>query len=500
MEDPLEFGRKMFMATCHFSNALSSYYTGLSKYHNDFLDPFWISMSSFYSTEIEKVKKFSPQETFNDYIELLQFNLQVAKRGYDSSMQQMDEYHSRHFPEFLNALGNTITGTEGEDIETYSKRLSVLMNQLTYEYPAMIKAIKPQYGLHLDSPGYKLAMETESFYLYQVLPLDPGVETKQNGKPVIIIPPYVLGANILCLLPGENKSYVHAFANQGIPTYIRVMKDIHHIESVQNLTGEADALETRTMCEKVMAAHGRMVTLNGFCQGGYMSTLNILSGELDGLVDALITCVTPMDGTRSRALVEYLEHLPDRFRDLGYAVKEGENGNEIVDGKVMSWVYKLKSMDQEAPLVTFYRDLLMIEKSGMKLSPTAAALNYWLIYDRTDLPVEITQLSFKSYTIPVEKDGTLPVTMFGKKVNFKRLKEKNIKFLLCYAGSDELVDSAAALAPVDFIDTVEVTKFPKGHGSIATSWSNPKSECALHTVFDGQRGPVRFQMDLDMEK
>jgi hypothetical protein len=51
---------------------------------------------------------------------------------------------------------------------------------------------------------------------------------------------------------------------------------------------------------------------------------------------------------------------------------------------------------------------------------------------------------------------------------------------------------------LDYIEA-EVTPFPKGHVAIATSWSDPKSACALHTRFgDGNwRGPVRFQMDLD---
>jgi hypothetical protein len=37
--------------------------------------------------------------------------------------------------------------------------------------------------------------------------------------------------------------------------------------------------------------------------------------------------------------------------------------------------------------------------------------------------------------------------------------------------------------------------------AIATSWSDPKSACALHTRFgdDQVRGPVRFQLDLDAE-
>jgi len=143
---------------------------------------------------------------------------------------------------------------------------------------------------------------------------------------------------------------------------------------------------------------------------------------------------------------------------------------------------------------------MMFDRPGgytKPISKTAAAINHWLIYDRTDLPVDITQMSFDSYTIPVTAEGTLPIKLFGRELNFKRLAAKNIPFLICYAKMDDLVDEPSALAPLDFIDA-EVTAFPKGHGSIATSWSDPSSACALHTRFgDNQRGPVRFQLDLE---
>ena len=146
---------------------------------------------------------------------------------------------------------------------------------------------------------------------------------------------------------------------------------------------------------------------------------------------------------------------------------------------------------------------MMFDRSNsneIKISKTAAAINHWLIYDRSDLPEAITKMSFDSYTIPIDQDGTLPVKLFDRKLNFKRFKEKEIKFLICYAEKDDLVDKETALAPLDYIDA-EVTSFPKGHGAIATSWSNPESACALHTRFGDQnyRGPVRFQMDLDRE-
>jgi hypothetical protein len=110
-------------------------------------------------------------------------------------------------------------------------------------------------------------------------------------------------------------------------------------------------------------------------------------------------------------------------------------------------------------------------------------------------------MSFDSYTIPVTPDGTLPVRLFGRKLNFHHLKEKGIPVLICYAEKDDLVDKEAAIAPLDFIDA-EVTVFPKGHGGIATSWSHPESACALHTRFGEKkyRGPVRYHLDLDKDQ
>ncbi len=107
-------------------------------------------------------------------------------------------------------------------------------------------------------------------------------------------------------------------------------------------------------------------------------------------------------------------------------------------------------------------------------------------------------MSFLSYNEPITEDGTLPVRLFDRKLNLKRLQEKKIPWLICYGTHDDLVEKETALAPLDYID-VEVTPFPKGHVAIATSWSSPDSDCALHTRFgDGNyRGPVLFHMDMD---
>jgi hypothetical protein len=87
------------------------------------------------------------------------------------------------------------------------------------------------------------------------------------------------------------------------------------------------------------------------------------------------------------------------------------SGNQVVDGRVMSWVYKLKSMDREAPAYVFYRDIKMFDSvdiEKLRINKTAAALNYWLLYDRQDLPPAITKMSFDSYTIPISRKELFP--------------------------------------------------------------------------------------------
>lgn len=480
--------------------AQQAYYLGLLYYFNDFTTPFWTALNSFLTREKDKIKEVNLLQTILDYLELYKFNMQIAGKSAGPALKGLNDFNRNYAEKFMEALINSVFNVDSADLKKLSADHVQTLNNLIKVYPNAIKDIENDFGFHFDDGGYLQVAETDRFILYQVFSLDKKISVRKEAKPIIIIPPYVLGANILAFLPHEKKSYTHAYADQGIPTYIRIMKDIDEIPAMQIMTGEDDARDTRYFCEIIKKKHGKMVTLNGFCQGGFVALADILSGELDNLVDAFITCVTPIDGTKSKSLVEYLQHVPQRFRDLGYAQKIMPNGNSIVDGKVMSWVYKLKSMEKEAPLVVFNRDLTSFATASgdeFKINSTAAALNRWLIYDRNDLPVAITQMSFDSYTIPITEDGTLPVKLFGKELNFKKIKKNGIKWLLCYAESDDLVDRDAALAPLKFLD-VEVTAFPKGHGAIATSWSHPDSECALHKRFgNNYRGPVRFQLDLE---
>jgi len=471
-----------------------------SRYVNEFFIPYLVSTTYFQDVELNRARHADFRETTEAYQKLFNFNLALWMRAMTGAGDSLSRYVSTEARRTFDAMAELAAG-DSADLARLMRRKAELAEIMARRYPEAIDAIAPEYGLFAAGTKVEKVDETGRFILYQVLPTEAGVEVRQDGKPLLILPPYVLGANILSFLPKEQRSYVHSFANQGVPTYIRILKDIAESEALQTMTGEDDTVDTQRFCEAIHRRHVRGITLNGYCQGGFSALSNLLTGRLDDLVDAFITCVAPMDGTRSKGLSGFLGDLPQRFNDLAYGTKTLENGNVVADGKLMGWVYKLKSIETESPVPAFLRDLLMFarqEEGKIAIGKTAAALNYWLNYERNDLPLEITKMSFASYNTPITENGILPVTLFGQKLDIHRIGERNIPWLICYGESDDLVEPAVALAPLDFVDA-EVTAFPKGHVAMATSWSHPGSACALHTRFGEKqyRGPVRFHLDLD---
>jgi len=473
----------------------------LCRYSSEFVIPYLLSTHYFSKAEASRLFCIDLQSTLNAYANLGLFNLELGHRALLGAFDALNSYMRLDHPKAVEAASQLLFNGDWSGFRQLLKRKTKLLEIMAFRYPQAIQAIEPEYGFHFERGENPKVAETDRFVLYQIMPTDPKVSVRNDGKPILIIPPYVLGANILGFLPKENRSYAHCFANQGIPTFIRILKDIRTSEALQVMTGDDDARDTRRFCEAIRQRHGRLITLNGYCQGGFSGLCGLLSGELDGLVDAFLTCVAPMDGTRSRGLSGFLANLPQRFNHLDYGTKTLPNGNQVADGKLMGWVYKLKSIQDESPIAAFYRDLMMFARQDgdeFRISKTAAAINFWLNNERFDLPLEITRMSFASYNTPIAADGTLPVTLFGRKLNLHRLKEKGIPWLICYGLHDDLVEPQTALAPLDFVEA-EVSAFPRGHVAIATSWSDPASACALHTRFGDQnyRGPVRFQLDLE---
>ncbi len=486
--------RKPLAASLEAMTGMLLFWSGLSRKLHDFIQPMLKASDYFDAQEAKKFWENTPAENLEDYMNLYSWNISLFLKALDSSQEETLKYVAKNAEDLTKAIFD-----DSVTVDDVIAKKTAALKQVVLDMPKAVKDIRKEYGFHFDTPGYEKVAETSRMLLYQVLPNRPGVTTNAGLKPVIIAHPYVLGANIMAFLPNEGRSFVHAFANKEIPTYVRIIKDIDTTDAVQIMTGEDDVLDTRYFSQIVRDRHHKPVTLVGVCQGGFMLMAGILTGRLEGLVDALITCASPLDGSLSKGLKTMLDQVNDRFRELDYSVKTLPNGNRVVDGAVMSWVYKLKSLEREAPVYAYISDLERAERSKGAISKTAAAINYWLLYDRTDLPVEITALSRLSYTVPIAENGDLPIELFGKKLNVKYLDEHNVKFLICYGTGDELVEPASALAPAKHVHA-EKTPFPKGHAAIFTSWSSLDSEYALDKVYkDGSRGPVRFQLDLSNE-
>lgn len=483
--------------------AASSYYNqALTRYTNEFSAMYLRSLRSFCNESLNSSLEGDPASA-SELSELMQANVLTFQRI--MSRAWIDAFGSQINENLLlqQAIRESWLGTRPGAISMYWKGLRRSLEAVAVDLPASVEKIGAQFGFHFDKSGYSLVAETPRFLMYQVHPTKPVVSTTPCAKPVLLIPPYVLGANVLSFLPEEGRSYAHSFANAGIPTYIRVVRDIRFSEAVQLMTPEDDANDTKELCQRLVNMHGHRVTLNGYCQGGLIAAVNVLSGILDDLVDALIVCVAPLDGSRSGGLREFKAHLPERYQQIGYARKQLPNGNFVVDGSLMALVYKLRSLD--SPLSDFYRDLQMVrlkDPSGETvIQSMAAAINRWLTFDRSDIPLLITELSNQSYGTAIKPDGTLPVTLFGRSLSLKRFKERGIRMLVCYGTKDDLVEPASALVLLDgrplvqSLADAEITSYEKGHIGIAVIRQGSKEALDL-TYSNGSRGPVRFHLDL----
>ena len=269
-----------------------SMWRALDRERLEFFDPFRIAaVIAFRAAQKDPL---TPQQ----WSQLLQNNLALISKATWANQEQLTKYLMEEGQKAWSAWYNSAFALPGETFPEFVHRQAEVMEAVA-DFPEQIEKVEDDFGFHFRWSNYKLVHETNSFLMYQVLPMRPGVRVRNDLKPVLLVPPYMLGVHILAFLPGEDKSYAHAFANEGIPTYVRVVKDIWETEAVQTMTPEDDCLQTHQLCAKLVDTHGRKVTLNGTCQGGYVCLMNLLSGQFTDVCDTLISNVTPVDGTCS---------------------------------------------------------------------------------------------------------------------------------------------------------------------------------------------------------
>ncbi|VFM95316.1 MAG: hypothetical protein BECKG1743D_GA0114223_100915 [Candidatus Kentron sp. G] len=427
-------------------------------------------------------------------MEILQHNQQMASKALSATQEKLTDYIYDQIQAVNQAFFNTLSQSDGENLSQFARREAEIMEAVA-NFHEQIEKIKDDFGFQFGSSGYKLVHETSGFMLYQVLPTKAGVKVDDKLKPMILVPPYMLGVHILGFLPGENKSYAHSFANEGIPTYVRVVKDIMENEAVQTMTPDDDCTQTKELCAKLVEKHGKKVTLNGTCQGGYICLMNVLSGTLTDVCDALITNVAPIDGTYSEAI----SGMPQMHHD--FITTTLPNGNKVANGYLLSLGMRFVAIDRENPLVKVLDQISLHKATEANPGKTVAALFRWLLKERVHLPLEIAKMSSHTFQEPLSNKGDLPVKLYGKALNVNDLGKLGVKWYQNYAIKDDLVTKPCAMAANKYIegDVVECVPFPGGHVAILTSPYNKKSP--VNGEFVGKdgtkyRGPVKFQLDI----
>jgi len=442
----------------------------------------------------QQAAKDNPLSLF-ETVEVLQHSQAMVGKGMLAAQDKLSSYLWDQVEEVVHAVLNTASGKGGEKLSGYMLREAEVMESVA-NFSEQIVKIKDEFGFQFHTADYKLVHETDTFLMYQVLPIKKGVKIRNDLKPVLMVPPYMLGVHILSFLPHEDKSYAHAFANEGIPTYVRVVKDIMTEEKVQLTTPEEDCLQTKELCEKLAAKHGQKVTLNGSCQGGYISLMNILSGKLVDVCDTLISNVTPVDGTYSDAI----SGMPSMHHD--FITTQLPNGNKVANGYLLSLGMRFVAIDRETPLVKVLDQASMHRATELDPGKTPAALFRWLTKERVHLPLEIAKMSSHTFHEPIGEDGTLPVKLFGEPLNVKDLTRLKVKWYQDYAIKDDLVTPPCATAANKFFegtDVLESVAFHGGHVAILTSPYSKKSPVNgefTDALGKKVRGPVKFQLDI----
>jgi len=430
-------------------------------------------------------------------MQVMQHNQALITKGLISAQEKMMSYLFDQIEESSQALVNTLFDYkgDGEKLGAFIRREAEVMESVA-NFNEQIEQIKDEFGFHFDRPEYKLVHETSTFNMYQVLPLKKGVKVRDDIPPMLLVPPYMLGVHILAFLPQENKSYAHSFANEGVPTYVRVVKDIMTTEAVQLTTPEDDCLQTLELCEKLKQIHGKKAVLNGTCQGGYICMMNLLSGKFTDVCDTLITNVAPIDGTYSAAI----SGMPQMHSD--FITTTMPNGNKVANGYMLSLGMRFVAIDRETPLVKVLDQASLHRATDLNPGKTPAALFRWLLKERVHLPLAVANMSSATFQNAIAEDGTLPVQLFGKSLNMKDFAKMGVKWYQDYAIKDDLVTPPCATAGNRFLEgsgVVEPVAFHGGHVAVLTSPYAKKAPVNgefIDATGKKVRGPVKFMLDL----
>ena len=417
---------------------------------------------------------------------------------YLKTAQSMAQMGAKQLNQWNSAVGNTFSPeSDGENIFGYWDRKSRLASFAGIELPKKIKDIRGKYGLQLHDPdAYEHIAQNDFFDLYRTIPTKAGIHKEHNpkSKGFLAVPPTPLGHDVFAFLPREQKSFVHAVANEGIPMYIPVLKHIDHHDAVKTMTVEDYIESIQQFLEVINKLHdGKPTTLMGYCAGGKPVIYGAAAGKFDDLTDGIITGATPMGGDSD--LSKMVGEIPEPIRDAAIALRNSGN-HKVVDGFILSAFFG--SADGfSSPILDFLGDYNRFDgvDKKLELSDTRAAMLHWLRHDRIDLPPKIVDLSFVTYMQPIEDDGTLPFEIFGERPNIKELDK--VPYLNCLMEKDTLVPQSNGTQHMKFLKKALFKLYPGGHIALLTDHAIEGSPNFIGRMDEEIPGPIQFHRDLE---
>jgi hypothetical protein len=185
-----------------------------------------------------------------------------------------------------------------------------------------------------------------------------------------------------------------------------------------------------------------------------------------------------------------------------FVLSELPNGNSVADRYLLSLGMRLVAIESETPLIQVLSQARLQEKTNLHPGNSTAALFRWLRKERVHLPPAIAEMSSISFQQPIDADGRLPVTLFGRPLRIGDLEDLGVTWYQDYALKDSLVTPAAATAGNHFLEgtgVLESVPVAGGHVAILTSpYAEKWPVNGRFTGTDGivHRGPVAFQLEI----
>jgi hypothetical protein len=197
-----------------FFSAIQTSMATLTRYSNAFFIPFLLSSHYFSREESQRFWTRTPLENFSAYLKLGQMNLDMIGRALSGGMMATNQFLEMGIQDLLPNLASA----SPEACAKFAQRMDKLAKGVAYTYPEAINGIGDEFGFHFErQPAHAKVDESARFELYQVLPTDSKVEVRQDGKPVLVIPPFVLGANILAFFTGRRAQLLPCICQPGDP-------------------------------------------------------------------------------------------------------------------------------------------------------------------------------------------------------------------------------------------------------------------------------------------